>query len=206
MRVVIADDHRVVREGLRWMLEPEPGIDVVAEVASGEELLQRLSDGLKVDVILLDIRLSGMSGFEVLEILSTDDARTLILSAHDDPEFVRRALDLGASGYLLKNVGQSELVRAMNLCLRGEIYIQGDLSGDLLRYVSSGESASRGLSKREVEMLQLIADGAANKQIAPALGISEATVKWHLKNVFAKLGVASRAEAVAEALRRELIH
>jgi len=207
MRVAIADDHRVVREGLRWMLGTESEVEIVAEARSGSELISALDAGLDVDVVLLDLRMPDMSGFEVLDELSraNRDVRFVVLSAHDDPGYVRKALDLGASGYLLKNVGQAELVRALKLCAKGETYVQGDLTRRLLDADPESESSNSVLTTREQELLQMIADGSANKQIASALDLSEATVKWYLKNIFAKLETSSRAEAVAEALRRGLI-
>ncbi|MCP4223276.1 MAG: response regulator transcription factor [Actinomycetia bacterium] len=206
-RLVIADDHRVVREGLRWMLASEPGIEVVAEAESGTDLLHVLDEVDDVDLVLLDLRMPGMSGFDVLERLATvaPGVAALVLSMHDDSAYVKRAITLGAAGYLLKSVGHAELVRAIEVVTRGETYVQAELSGPLLMEASGKPAGRLALSAREREILQMVADGAANKQIAATLDLSEATIKWSLKNIFAKLGVGSRAEAVATALRTDLI-
>lgn len=207
MRLVIADDHQVVREGLRFMLDPEAEVEVVAEAGSGAELLDLLARNDDIDVVLLDIRMPEMSGFEVLEKISTTspDVAVVILSMHDDAAYVKRALRLGASGYLLKNVGQVELLRALELITHGDTYVQGELSGLLLAETAGRSSSGERVTSREREILQMVADGSANKQIAVQLDLSEATVKWYLKNVFAKLEANSRAEAVATALRTNLI-
>ena len=114
MRVVIADDHRIVREGLRFMLSDHPDVEIVAEAANGEELLETLAT-VKADIVLLDLRMPGITGLEALDRISVDHPRTkvIILSMHDDPGYVRRAVELGASGYLLKNTGRDELLRAL---------------------------------------------------------------------------------------------
>ncbi|GBD84587.1 transcriptional regulatory protein DegU [bacterium BMS3Abin02] len=208
MRVVIADDHRIVREGLRFMLSDHPDVEIVAEAANGEELLETLAT-VKADIVLLDLRMPGITGLEALDRISVDHPRTkvIILSMHDDPGYVRRAVELGASGYLLKNTGRDELLRALKAVQEGGAYIQGEIMGPLLSVFTQGseEQDTPSLSPRESQVLQLVADGCENKQIAKDLGVSEATVKTYLKNVFARLGVRSRAEAVAVGLRIGII-
>lgn len=208
MRVVIADDHRIVREGLRFMLSDHPDVEIVAEAENGEDLLETLEE-VKADVVLLDLRMPGMTGLEALDRISADHPRTkvIILSMHDDPGYVRRAVELGASGYLLKNTGRDELLRALKAVQEGGAYIQGEIMGPLLSIFTHGseEQDTPSLSPRESQVLQLVADGCENKQIAKDLGVSEATVKTYLKNVFARLGVRSRAEAVAVGLRIGII-
>jgi len=208
MRVVIADDHRIVREGLRFMLSDHPDVEIVAEAENGEDLLEMLAT-VKADVVLLDLRMPGITGLEALDRISVDHPRTkvIILSMHDDPGYVRRAVELGASGYLLKNTGRDELLRALKAVREGGAYIQGEIMGPLLSAFTHGseEQDTPSLSPRESQVLQLVADGCENKQIAKDLGVSEATVKTYLKNVFARLGVRSRAEAVAVGLRIGII-
>lgn len=208
MRVVLADDHRVVRDGLRWMLAGEPGLEVVGEAAHGGELLELLEE-LPVDLVLLDLRMPEVGGLEALEELRTrfPGARVVVLSMHDEPGYVRRAIELGASGYLLKSVDRQELLRALQAVGEGHAYVQGELT-DLLLDELAGRPASGpvpSLSPRELEVLRLVAEGCDNRQIGHRLGISEATVKTHLKAVFGHLGVAGRAEAVAVGLRLGLI-
>lgn len=206
VRIVIADDHKIVREGLRWMLEDEPAIDIVGEADSGAALIELL-DRVEVDIVLLDVRMPGMTGLEALETMrrTSPEVRVVILSMHDEPAYVRRAVELGAAGYLLKSADRDELVTALREVAEGGSYVQGAVAGTLMDSLSGRGRAGTVLSDREREILKLVANGFENKQIASELGISEATVKTHLKATFARLDVASRAEAVAVGLRLGLI-
>ncbi len=207
MKIIIADDHRVVRDGLRWMLSDHPDIDVVGEAADGKELLE-LAAATPADVVLLDVRMPEMTGLEALEPLRevAPELKVIVLSMHDEPAYVRRAVELGASGYLLKSAGRDEIVRALQHVAEGKAYVQGEVTGPLLETVAAGDQASPlDLSPRERQVLALIAEGKENKQIARALDLSEATVKTYLKSVFERLDVRTRAEAVAVALREGLI-
>lgn len=205
MKLIIADDHRVVREGISYMLSGEDDIDIVGEAAGGEELLTLL-DETSVDVVLLDVRMSGMGGLEVLERIEhgLPQIRVLMLSMHDEPGYVRRAIELGASGYLLKSTGREELLRAIRAVADGGVYIQGELVEPLVANVAK-PAASGKLSPRETEVLQLVANGFENKQVATELGLSEATVKTYMRGIFERLDVTGRAEAVAVALRLGVI-
>jgi DNA-binding NarL/FixJ family response regulator len=206
MRVIIADDHRIVREGLRFMLSESSDVDIVAEAESGEELLDILST-TPTDVVLLDVRMPGMSGLDALEQLAAShpDVKVIILSMHDDPAYVRRAVELGASGYLLKSTGREELERALEIVFEGGAYVQGEVTKPLLDAMTGDIDEPPALSPREQQILQLVALGRENKQIARELDISEATVKTHIKGIFARLDVRSRAEAVAVGLRFGII-
>jgi DNA-binding NarL/FixJ family response regulator len=199
IRIVVVDDHRIVREGLALMLDTAEGIEMVGEASSGEELFALL-ERVEPDVILLDVRMPGMTGLQVLERLQVDHAeiRVLMLSMHDDAGYVQQAIRLGAMGYLLKSVGLDELVRAVIHVTSGQAYLQGELAGALVD--RPGESEVH-LSPRETEILTMLADGYENKQVARRLGISEATVKTHLRSLYQKLDAAGRAEAVATAMR-----
>ncbi len=205
MKIIIADDHRIVREGLSYMLSDQEGIDIVGEAASGDELLEVLTE-VQPDVVLLDIRMPGLTGLETLEILTREhpEVRVVILTMHDDATFVRRAIEAGAAGYLLKSAGPSELVRALEAVEAGKAYVQPEVTGPLLAGIAGGDEGGA-LAPRQQEVLQLVADGLENKQIARRLQISEATVKTYLKAIFETLGARGRAEAVAIALRRGLI-
>lgn len=206
MKIIIADDHRIVREGLRWMLEDEPSVDIIGEADNGATLLELL-DRLDADVVLLDVRMPGMTGLEALETIRDrhPDLRVVILSMHDEPAYVRRAVELGAAGYLLKSANREELVAALAEVAAGGSYVQSAVAGTLMDTLSGRGRAGAVLSDREREILKLVANGFENKQIASELGISEATVKTHLKATFARLDVTSRAEAVAVGLRLGLI-
>jgi DNA-binding NarL/FixJ family response regulator len=206
VRIVIADDHRVVREGITYMLSEEPDIEIVGDAAGGEELLTLLDDQ-PVDVVLLDVRMPGMSGFEVLERIGSDmpQVRVLMLSMHDQPGYVRRAVELGAAGYLLKSSGREELLRAIRTVADGGVYLQGELMEPLVADVTGTSGPPGRISPRERQVLQLIANGYENKQVATELGLSEATVKSYLRGIFERLEVTSRAEAVAVGLRLGVI-
>ena len=206
MKVAITDDHRVVREGLRYMLSDAPGVDVVGEAESGEELLA-IVGAQPVDVVLLDVRMPGMSGLDVLEALTetAPQVRVLMLSMHDQPAYVRRAIELGAAGYVLKSAGRDELLTALQVAAEGGTYLSAELMEPLVATMSGRTRPSGKLSPREHQVLQLVADGYENKQIATELELSEATVKTYLRGVFDRLEVSSRAEAVAVGLRLGLI-
>jgi DNA-binding NarL/FixJ family response regulator len=160
-----------------------------------------------VDVVLLDVRMPGMSGFEVLERIGRDmpQVRVLMLSMHDQPGYVRRAVELGAAGYLLKSSGREELLRAIRTVADGGVYLQGELMEPLVADVTGTSGPPGRISPRERQVLQLIANGYENKQVATELGLSEATVKSYLRGIFERLEVTSRAEAVAVGLRLGVI-
>jgi DNA-binding NarL/FixJ family response regulator len=217
MRILLADDHLVVREGLRWMLSIEPDLDIVAEVDNGIDLLEALDNpSVEVDVVLLDLRMPGLDGLQVLQELagrspSEDGAppAIIVLSMHSEASHVRRALELGAAGYLLKNMTRTQLLTALREIAAGHAYVQCDVVAPLLDQLA-GRATDAGvhdaeLTAREIQVLRLVAAGLPSKQIGTELGISETTVKSHLKDIFARLHVANRAEAASKALRLGLI-
>jgi len=206
MRVILTDDHKVVREGIRWMLSGEPDIEIVGEAESGEQLLDLLAT-TPADIVLLDVRMPGMGGLEALETITTEapDLHVIVLSMHDEAAYVRRAVELGAAGYLLKNADRQDILEALRSVEAGRSYVQRDLTDTLLSTISGRGHASAALSPRELEVLSLVSQGLENKQVATELGISEATVKTHLKGIFVRLDASSRAEAVATALRLGII-
>jgi DNA-binding NarL/FixJ family response regulator len=207
MRIVIADDHWTVRDGLKWMLSDETDIDVVGEAANGVELLEILAT-TDADIVLLDVNMPEMGGLEALEALrkTSPSLGVIVLSMHDKVVYVKRAVELGANGYLLKSAGKDELVRAIGIVAGGGSYVQGELTGVILESATSSAADTRPrLSNREHQVLSRVAQGEENKQIASALGISEATVKTYLKSIFERLEVHSRAEAVAVGLRLGII-
>ncbi|MDX1621742.1 MAG: response regulator transcription factor [Nitriliruptorales bacterium] len=213
MRILLADDHRIVREGLRWMLSGEPDIEIVGEANDGEELLEQLDgyDG-PVDIVLLDVRMPGLGGLDVLKRLggtepSPGKPAVVILSMHSEPAVVRRAVQLGAAGYLLKNTTRDQLLAALRSVAAGKCFVQTDITGPLLDHVAGRDRLEElpKLTERELEVLALVAAGQANKQIAAELGLSEATIKTHLKAIFVRLHAANRAEAAAKALQLGLI-
>lgn len=205
IRVVVADDHTLVREGTRHLLEQQGGIDVVAEAADGHEALT-LVDRHRPDVVIVDIGMPGLNGIEVTRAVKAahPDIAVLILTVHDDDQYVFALLDAGAAGYLLKDVGGGELVRAVQAVHAGEAVLHPAIAKKVLdRFRPSGEPRRPDeLTERELGVLKLAAAGRSNKQIALDLGVSVRTVHAHLAHVFDKLGVASRTEAVIIGLRR----
>lgn len=211
MKVLLADDHRIVREGLRWMLDGESDIEVVAEASDGADMLRQL-DEIEVDIVLLDVRMPDVGGLDALERLTRATPargapKFIVLSMHGEPAYVRRAIELGACGYLLKKATRDELLAALRRVAAGGGYVQEELTAGLLDWIANPEPAAAvgQLTDREREVLAFVAQGLSNRQIAAQLEIGEATVKTHLEAVFERLGVPNRAAAVAEALHRGLI-
>lgn len=206
IRVVLADDHPLFRAGVRTLLERASGIEVVAEASDGAEALERVREH-NPDVLLLDMEMPEMTGVEVARRLRAmgEEARILVLSAYDDDEYVAELLQCGAAGYLTKDEVPERIVATVRNVARGR---DGWLSRGVAEKVArrrAVESAEQPLSPREREVLHLIADGLDNTTIAEQLFISESTVKNHVTNIFAKIGVRTRAEAVAWAWRSGLM-
>jgi len=205
-RVVIVDDHEVLRAGTRQVLETSPDIVVVGEADDGETALAMVND-LEPDVVLVDIRLPGDSGIEVARRVTAGfaDTKVVILSAYDDPDYLREALAAGVAGYLLKTMPREELVNAVRAAGLGTTVLDAAVSSHLTRPSrSSGSGDVASLTTRERQVVELVADGLANKTIAARLGISARTIEGHLNHVFAKLGVTSRTELVRFALANNL--
>lgn len=198
MRVLIVDDHPIVRDGLRAALAGHDDLEVVGEAGDGETAL-RLAAELRPDVVLMDLRMPGMDG--VTAIRSLSGTRVLVLTTFDTD--VLPALAAGASGYLLKDAEPDELVRALRATHRGETVLAPAVAGRLAEHVRKPVRAA--LSKRELEVLRLVAGGATNREAASRLFISEASVKTHLLHIYAKLDVRDRAAAVGEAYRRGIL-
>jgi two-component system, NarL family, response regulator len=201
IRILIVDDHPVIRAGLRSMLGTQAELEVVGSAASGEEALSKLSQ-TQPDVLLLDLRMHGMSGVETLLAMRrrADDARVIILTSFETDEDIYRAVQAGAQGYLLKDTGLKEMVEAIRTVHAGKKYIPRDIASRLAERMMRTD-----LTPREIEILKLLAKGPTNKQIGHALGISENTVKNHVNSVIEKLEVSDRTEAATTAIQRGLI-
>ncbi len=204
IRVLIVDDHPVVRDGLRGVLDGEADMQVVGEAGHGAEALARVR-ATGVDVVLMDLRMPTMGGVEAIQELRriAPDVRVLVLTTYDTDRDVLPAIEAGATGYLLKDTPRDELVRAVRAAHRGEAVLSPAVAGRLMGQVRA--PVQDALSARELEVLRLVAAGWTNREAAQRLFISEATVKTHLLHVYAKLEVRDRASAVAAGYQRGLL-
>lgn len=210
IRVLVADDHAVVREGIRQMLAGSPGFEMIGETGSGDEVLALARDHAP-DVVVLDISMPGKTGLDVTRELREQlpAVRVLILSMHDHPQYVMEAVRAGAAGYLLKDAGPGELRRAVEIVHRGDSYFSPAVAhrlGEALRPAAEGAEAPTldVLTAREREVLAEVADGKTSKQIAAALGISPRTVETHRESLMKKLGIRSVAGLTRFALETGL--
>jgi len=202
--ILLVDDHPVVRAGLRGMLEVEPDLRVVGEAASGAEAVTAAA-ALGPDVILMDLRMPGGDGAAATEQILKGGSRSriVVLTTYESDADILRAVEAGASGYLLKDASSADLATAIRAAARGETVLAPSVAGKLMRQVR--QPALPGLSAREVEVLGLVSRGLTNADIGRQLHISEATVKTHLLRIFAKLDVADRTAAVTTAMARGML-
>ena len=201
-RVLIADDHPVVRAGLAAVIVQEPDFDLVGEADNGERAVTLFREH-RPDVVLMDLRMPQLGGVEAIEQITTEfpGARILALTTYEGDADIRRALRAGARGYLLKDMLLSDVITAIRTVLRGERVIPTAVATRLAEFPERSD-----LTERELEVLHLVGRGLSNKEVAKVIGRMDETVKIHLKNIFAKLGVSDRTEAVTVALARGLIH
>jgi DNA-binding NarL/FixJ family response regulator len=204
IRIIVVDDHPVVRDGLREIFSTDEAFEVVGEAADGPEALA-LTRRTNPDLVLMDLRMPKMSGAELIRRLreQTPGIKVLVLTTFDNDADVLPAIEQGATGYLLKDTPRAELLRAAQAAARGETVLSPTVAGLLMQKVRAPEQQT--LSRRELEVLGLIARGATNRDVASKLFITEATVKTHLLHIFAKLGVKDRAAAVATAYETGLL-
>ncbi len=211
VRILIADDHTLFRQGLKQVLELEKDFEVVAEVGSGDEALQAAQE-LKPDVIVLDVSMPG-GGLETCAKIKQvmPGVGVVILTMHEDQEYLMRALKVGAHSYLVKDVDSANLAEAIRAAKEGRPYLHPKLAGLALMQVAKGQNSRSkpasdpGLTERELEVLRLVGQGASNREIAAALFISEKTAKNHLTHIFEKLGVSDRTQAALYAVRSGLV-
>jgi DNA-binding NarL/FixJ family response regulator len=213
IRLILADDHAMVRTGTRELLEQQPDFDIVGEAADGVEAVD-LAHRLQPDVAVMDVRMPRMSGVEATRRIKSEcpDVKVLILTAHDDDEYVFALLQAGASGYLMKTADIEELVKAIRTVAAGQSMLAPSIAGKVVAQFTSGKSmpatssnippTHEELTDRELDILKLVGRGLSNKQIGKELFISDRTVQAHLSNIFSKLNVNSRTEAVMYAVRK----
>ena len=208
IRVVLADDHAVVRKGIREFLEEEGDIQVVGEATDGRSAVEMTLEQ-SPDVAVLDIQMPGLNGIEVTRCIKAarPGVHVLVLTAYDDDPYIFAALQAGASGYVLKSAPSEELIRAVRAVFRGESALDPAVTARVVKHLSSGKPAGAAsmvetLTERELEVLRLAAHGLTNRAIGQQLTISDRTVQGHLANIFDKLQVSSRTEAVLLALKQ----
>jgi two-component system response regulator NreC len=212
IRILIADDHGVLRAGLRALLSAESELEVVDEAANGTEALNKAKE-LQPDVILLDISMPGSSGIEVTRDLKEilPETRVLILTVHEDEGLLQEAIQAGASGYIIKRAVESELIDAIRAVWRGDLYVHPAMTRALLKEMTATPTVTKeapveALTPREIEVLRLIAQGYTNRQMAGMLSISVRTVESHRSNLMGKLDLHSRVELVRYARENNLIN
>jgi DNA-binding NarL/FixJ family response regulator len=204
IRVVIVDDHAVLRAGLEQLLGGEPDLEVVGTASDGAEAVVLVRE-LRPDVVLMDLQMTGVDGVSATrQIVGEDRADVLVLTSYSDAERIVGALDAGALGYLLKDADPDEVLRGIRAVARGESPINPRAARELLGARRSSSSAAADLTPREREVLALVRQGLANKQIARRLGISERTVKAHLTSTFQRIGVVDRTQAALWAERNDV--
>ena len=207
IRVVLVDDHVLLRQGTRALLQQADDITVVAETGSGEDALN-LARQSQPDVVVLDIRLQGINGVEVARALRRDypDVKVLMLTAYPYEQYVRALFAIGVHGYLLKSASDSELIAGVRAVQQGETVLSAEISARFASGARTSSVVTNGtLSEREHQILRLVSHGASNKEIAHALAISEHTVETHLNNIMLKLGARSRVEAITLAVQRGVL-
>jgi DNA-binding NarL/FixJ family response regulator len=209
IRVMITDDHSLIREGLKQLLEFDGSIEVVGEASNGVECLEKL-EKCNPEVLLLDINMPEKNGIEVLKQMKVDDSkvRVLILTVHNEMDYLMKAVDIGVDGYILKDSESAELKKAIKAVRDGENYIQPSLipalNSQLLNRDTDKDKISL-LTNRELEVLVQVANGMFNKEIATNLNISERTVKNHISNIFKKIDVSDRTQAAVFAIKNNII-
>jgi len=209
IKVMLADDHVLIREGIRQLLEFDGTIEVIEEVNDGDECLEKLSNVMP-DLLLLDINMPNKNGVEVLAEIRKKNLpiKVLMLTVHNEVDYLIKAIDIGVDGYIVKDSGSSELKKAINSIMSGENYIQPNLIPALNKRLVARDSDKDKidlLTSREMEVLIQVANGMFNKEIANALGISERTVKNHVSNIFKKIDVNDRTQAAVFAIKNDII-
>lgn len=209
IEIIIADDHMMIREGLKQLLELDGTMKVIAEANDGEECLNLLNKKIHPDILLLDINMPKKNGIEVLEYIKQNKipVKVLILTVHNEVEYLLKAVDIGIDGYLLKDSSYDELKEAIDVIISGNTYIQPSLFPALnesMEDYALDKEKIECLTKRELDVLRLISEGCSNKKISDELTISERTVKNHISHIFRKIDVEDRTQAAVFAIRNKI--
>jgi two-component system, NarL family, response regulator NreC len=209
IRILLADDHSVVRAGLRTLIKTEPDFDLVGEAADGNQVLQ-LASQLKPDIVVMDVSMPGLGGIDAMQKLKelVPQTRVLILTFHEDESLVRKAISSGASGYIIKRAAESELINAIRIVSQGDVYIHPSMTRALIRDlipILQKRPTEPSLTAREIEVLRLIVRGFTNNQIARNLSLSTRTVEGHRASLMDKLNLHSRVELVEWAEQHGLL-
>ena len=210
MKVLIVDDHAIIRDGLRAILEAQPDIEVVGEAMEGREALEK-ADKLRPDVVIMDLTMPGMGGLEATRQLKLlhPDVRVMALTMHESDDYFFQVLQAGADGYFVKGGSSAELLSALRTVSQGEVFLYPSMATrllkDYLKPARAGRDRYEGLTDREVEILKLVAEGRSNQEIGDLLVVSVSTVQTHRAHVMAKLGLHSRTELVKYAIRQGII-
>lgn len=209
IEIIIADDHMMIREGLKQLLELDGTMKVIAEANDGEECLNLLNKKIHPDILLLDINMPKKNGIEVLEYIKQNKipVKVLILTVHNEVEYLLKAVDIGIDGYLLKDSSYDELKEAIDVIISGNTYIQPSLLpalNDSMEDYALDKEKIEWLTKRELDVLRLISEGCSNKKISDELTISERTVKNHISHIFRKIDVEDRTQAAVFAIRNKI--
>jgi two-component system response regulator DegU len=211
IKVMIVDDHLVVREGLKQLLEIDPGIEVVAEAESGSECLS-LIQKVRVDIVLMDIRMPGIGGIDTTRIIAQKypQIKVIMLTIYDDDQFVTEAIEAGAKGYVLKKIDGGELARIIHHVMGNQPFLDPRVASSIFQHIQRQKTASdraekQWFTKRELEILKHLVGGCTDRHIAQSLFISTHTVRSHLKNIYRKLAVTSRSQAIVKAIYEKII-
>lgn len=207
IKIIIADDHDLFRDGLAELLRKHNDIEIVKSVADGDALMEALNSGLEADIVLLDITMPKMDGFQVLKELKTLNAnvKPIVISMHSDGNYIAKCAKDGAYGYLLKNTDEDELTLAIRTVSRGKKYFSAEISEKMINFMSTQSISENILSNKETEVLGLISEGLTTKEIAAKLFVSNRTIETHRANILKKLEVKNTAELIKKAAKMNLI-
>ncbi len=207
LKILLADDHKLIREGIGLLLKDIPNIVIVGEATNGKEAVEKANE-LKPDLILMDVQMPEMDGLEATRRVKENNpmTRVIILTVFGEEELVKEAVRSGAEGYILKDVSRGELIRAIQEVSEGKAHIHPKVARSIFEgYLTLTSIKKKGLTEREREILNLMSQGKTNKEIASELSLSIETIKTHIRNIFEKLEAVDRAQAVAIALRKHLL-